>query len=249
MFKTDPKNTDYELESGATRNFELWRENEEVLNEEAKLKESDEKYDSMKSLENRTLDSKVEMDILDALDEIKAINQRHENVNTNAVLDSLNIHNKNSKIILNSNGITENDELLLKTIKFASKNKELHSSDENDSENEKNGITHQNHMIDTKLEIKLNSNNLINQIQTELMKNTIEKQINMPIIIKKKRKINEINNNKSIKNDKTNNETNNEMIDISIEKKPNIENNNTNNKIENNSNLMSLFGDYGNDSE
>ena len=38
--------------------------------------------DSMKALENRTIDNKVEMDVLDALDEIRAINQRHERINT-----------------------------------------------------------------------------------------------------------------------------------------------------------------------
>ncbi|KAJ8527459.1 hypothetical protein ON010_g14804 [Phytophthora cinnamomi] len=40
----------------------------------------------MKALENRTLDSKREMDILDALDEIKAINQRHAKVDTDKLL-------------------------------------------------------------------------------------------------------------------------------------------------------------------
>lgn len=32
-FRTDPKNTDYALESGATRNFEMWRENDEIAGE------------------------------------------------------------------------------------------------------------------------------------------------------------------------------------------------------------------------
>ncbi|WP_228058543.1 Saf4/Yju2 family protein [Nostoc sp. LEGE 12447] len=34
----------------------------------------------MKALENRTLDSQVEMDILDALDEIKSLNARNAKV-------------------------------------------------------------------------------------------------------------------------------------------------------------------------
>jgi Saf4/Yju2 protein len=38
------------------------------------------------ALENRTLDSKIEMDILDALDEIRAVNTRHERVDTAAIL-------------------------------------------------------------------------------------------------------------------------------------------------------------------
>lgn len=92
VFQTDPKNTDYELISGATRNFELWRDNQELLTAEEN-KRKDEELDAMKSLENKTLDSKVEMDILDALDEIKAINQRHERVDTNNLLEKLQFTN------------------------------------------------------------------------------------------------------------------------------------------------------------
>lgn len=85
-FKTDPKNGDYATEHGCQRNFEPWREN--AADEEAAMKErqDEEKGDAMKALENRTLDSKREMDILDALDEIKAINQRHAKIDTDALL-------------------------------------------------------------------------------------------------------------------------------------------------------------------
>ncbi|OQS04152.1 coiled-coil domain-containing protein 94 [Thraustotheca clavata] len=85
-FKTDPQHGDYVAEHGCQRNFEPWRENEANDEKMLKEREEEEKGDSMKQLENRTLDSKREMDILDALDEIKAINQRHAKVDTDALL-------------------------------------------------------------------------------------------------------------------------------------------------------------------
>jgi rubredoxin len=88
-FKTDPKNTDYVAEHGAQRNFEPWRE-ERLAGEESKLlKEMEEENNPMKALENRTIDSKIEMDVLDALDEIRTRNARNERVDADALLDKL----------------------------------------------------------------------------------------------------------------------------------------------------------------
>lgn len=85
-FKTDPKRGDYVAEHGCQRNFEPWRENEDEEEAAIAQRVEEEKGDAMKALENRTLDSKREMDILDALDEIKAINQRHAKVDTDKLL-------------------------------------------------------------------------------------------------------------------------------------------------------------------
>ncbi|KAI8149655.1 CWC16 protein [Fennellomyces sp. T-0311] len=82
-FKTDPKNTDYVAEHGASRNFEPWRGEEDDKAEE----EEEDVDDPMKALENRTLDSKREMEILDALDEIRLRNARSERVNMEEVLE------------------------------------------------------------------------------------------------------------------------------------------------------------------
>jgi hypothetical protein len=80
-FKTDPKNTDYVAENGASRNFEPWRGDEEPSGSES------DPDDPMKALEDRTLDSKREMDIMDALDEIRTRNARSERVDVEDVLD------------------------------------------------------------------------------------------------------------------------------------------------------------------
>ncbi|CAA7264668.1 unnamed protein product [Cyclocybe aegerita] len=78
-FKTDPKNTDYTAEHGASRNFEPWRD--EKAEEEDKLARLEEEENNpMKVLENKTVDSKREMDILDALQDIRARNARNERV-------------------------------------------------------------------------------------------------------------------------------------------------------------------------
>ena len=57
--------------AGATRNFESWRQQDEAEEKfEGERKEAAE-ANAMSALESKTLDSKIEMDILDALDEIK----------------------------------------------------------------------------------------------------------------------------------------------------------------------------------
>ncbi|KAL0951658.1 hypothetical protein HGRIS_008338 [Hohenbuehelia grisea] len=79
-FKTDPKNTDYTAEHGASRNFEPWRDEAAVEEEDRLAKLEAEENNPMKALENRTQDSKREMDILDALQDIRARNARNERV-------------------------------------------------------------------------------------------------------------------------------------------------------------------------
>lgn len=58
-FKTNPKNTDYAVEHGASRNFKSWREEKTVEEERLAKLEEEEK----EALENQTIDSKQEMDI------------------------------------------------------------------------------------------------------------------------------------------------------------------------------------------
>jgi len=88
-FKTDPKNADYVCEHGALRNFDSSRE-EKILGEEMKLeRQQQEENNPMKALENRTLESKKEMDILDALDEIRTKNARTERLNIDEVNEKI----------------------------------------------------------------------------------------------------------------------------------------------------------------
>ncbi|WJX32558.1 hypothetical protein P8452_20868 [Trifolium repens] len=87
--KTDPQNSDYVVESGAARNFEPWRAEDKETDEMKKQREAEEMGDAMKSLENRTLDSKREMDILAALDEMKSMKSRHATVSVDEMLAAL----------------------------------------------------------------------------------------------------------------------------------------------------------------
>lgn len=88
-FKTDPKNADYVCEHGALRNFDSSRE-EKILGEEMKLeRQQQEENNPMKALENRTMESKKEMDILDALDEIRTKNARTERLNIDEVNEKI----------------------------------------------------------------------------------------------------------------------------------------------------------------
>lgn len=62
---------------GATRNYEPWRDQAVSTAEAQKAREEEEMGNAMRALENRTLDSKREMDIMAALDEVQTLNARH----------------------------------------------------------------------------------------------------------------------------------------------------------------------------
>lgn len=85
--KTDPKNSDYICERGATRNYDSRRDAEAAFVAYKKKRLQEEEGDAMKSLENKTFDSKREMDILDALNEIKLENRRYANPDLGKVLE------------------------------------------------------------------------------------------------------------------------------------------------------------------
>ncbi|CAA0829074.1 Family of unknown function (DUF572 [Striga hermonthica] len=110
-FKTDPQNSDYVVESGASRNFEPWRAEDEQLEEEKKKRTAEEMGDAMKSLENRTLDSKREMDIIATLDELKSMKSRHATVSGGAMLEALQRSNEHKE-----RKLEEEDEALIKSV-------------------------------------------------------------------------------------------------------------------------------------
>ncbi|XP_063085262.1 splicing factor YJU2 isoform X2 [Cavia porcellus] len=85
-FKTDPENTDYTMEHGATRNFQAEKLLEEEEKRVQKEREDEELNNPMKVLENRTKDSKLEMEVLENLQELKDLNQRQAQVDFEAML-------------------------------------------------------------------------------------------------------------------------------------------------------------------
>ncbi|KAI5662202.1 hypothetical protein M9H77_21525 [Catharanthus roseus] len=126
-YKTDPKNSDYVVESGATRNFEPWRAEDEEKEKEKHRRDAEEMGDAMKSLENRTLDSKQEMDILAALDEMKSMKSRQATVSVDAMLEVLQRANEEKERKLN-----EEDEALIKSVFKGTREKYIRRIDDED---------------------------------------------------------------------------------------------------------------------
>jgi len=134
-FCTDPQNADYEMESGGTRNYEVYKDQSKKEEEAAQDQEEEEKVDHMKALENRVLDSQREMADLDNLEEIKAMNRRHVNLlsakvgeefdeGVKSLLDKIDAKKKGNdgegldSAIELTDELTEEDEALIKSIQF-----------------------------------------------------------------------------------------------------------------------------------
>lgn len=89
-FKTDPKNTDYEIEAGATRNFMALKLAEEQARRQIEEEREEEANNPMKLLENRTQQSRNEIEMLESLEELRDLNRRQHNVDYESMLQQYN---------------------------------------------------------------------------------------------------------------------------------------------------------------
>jgi Zn finger protein HypA/HybF involved in hydrogenase expression len=179
-FKTDPKNADYECESGASRNFEVWRDNEAAIEEATKEREDAEEQDAMKALEHRTTENKNEMDIIDALEEIQDLNYRNQRLDPATVLLNLDKKRGPEDSSAQKGQLTKEDEELVKSIKFG-KNQQTSSTSSaaasiNQPQSGSSGMS-------------IFANNLQKSIQKSVGESKQQQQSMIPAIITRKRKI------------------------------------------------------------
>lgn len=117
-FRTDPRNTDYEIEAGATRNFMALKLAEEQAQREEDERVADEATNPMKLLENRTKQSKQELELLESLEELKDLNKRQRTIDYDGILSQFETKTEAEQ--------EQEDEEFVKSI---FKNKKLVSSD------------------------------------------------------------------------------------------------------------------------
>lgn len=209
-FLTDPKNGDYEMESGGTRTYEVHKDKKRIMEEVEADGERLEKEDPMKALENRVLASQKEMADLDNLDEIKAMNMRHLKMMSSSM--------KNGDVIGNTGGIDiemvlrktrkdevnkkdnnleldEEDEALIKSIKFGNqantKDKPLEPRIIRLSEKEEEEIQRKR-----KTELEIIENQQTEMLNKAQVKTASKPQLNPLIKVKRKRKSQVVKNNK-----------------------------------------------------
>jgi hypothetical protein len=113
--KTDPKNSDYIVEHGGTRNYEPWRDAQAAEATLKEIRQEEEEGNAMKFLEHKTYDSKKEMDILDALEDIKQMNKRKSQVTHEQLLQSA--YGKYDEHDKRDNEYLDNDEMVAELFK------------------------------------------------------------------------------------------------------------------------------------
>ncbi|XP_046748163.1 splicing factor YJU2 [Diprion similis] len=112
-FKTDPKNTDYEIEAGATRNFMALKLAEEQAQREEDEEKEEEATNPMKLLEKRTQQSKQELELLESLEELKDLNRRQQTINYDHMLEQYDTVSARQRTLKEQE---EMDEQLVKSI-------------------------------------------------------------------------------------------------------------------------------------
>jgi len=129
---------DYEVEHGATPNFKALKLAEQQAVQEEKDKQEEEKLNPMKLLENRTKASRREMESIEALEDLKEINQRQISLDYESILQK--------KLVEEQEMLRrqeEEDELFVQSIFHKNANNKTLPDESSDSDEElpKFGIT------------------------------------------------------------------------------------------------------------
>ena len=96
-FRTDPESTDYIIEAGAHRNFQALKlAEEQAAREEREAKEEIES-NPMLLLENRTQQSQYEMEVLESLEDLREMNDRHAGIDLGKIAERFETERKISQ--------------------------------------------------------------------------------------------------------------------------------------------------------
>ncbi|XP_052889232.1 splicing factor YJU2 [Anopheles moucheti] len=117
-FKTDPRNTDYEIEAGATRNFMALKLAEEQARRAEEEAREEEATNPMKLLENRTQQSRNEIELLESLEELRDLNRRQQDIDYDSMLQQF---DRTESIREREERQERQDEEFIKSVKFQSK--------------------------------------------------------------------------------------------------------------------------------
>ncbi|PVU96923.1 hypothetical protein BB559_002201 [Furculomyces boomerangus] len=111
-FKTDPENLGYVC---ALRNFEPWRGENDINEQIQREKEEEEAENPIKALENRTEESKREIEVLDALDEIRTRNSVQERVGLDQAIQTI-VDQKEKAIDEMMKKVADEEDEIIRTI-------------------------------------------------------------------------------------------------------------------------------------
>lgn len=111
-YRTDPQNADYAAEHGCTRNYEPWKEQEKESKALRIKREFEEKYQPMKAVESKAIDSKREIDLAEAIENLQSSRDQLESIQNDPSI--LRNHLKGEEEDLYSEEI-EDEELIMQT--------------------------------------------------------------------------------------------------------------------------------------
>lgn len=96
-FRTDPESTDYIIEAGAHRNFQALKLAEEQAAQEEREAKEEIESNPMLLLENRTQQSQYEMEVLESLEDLREMNDRHAGIDPGKIAEKYETERKISE--------------------------------------------------------------------------------------------------------------------------------------------------------